>query len=158
MKRRESLATAITLIVMAGTLGFVIARKAAVPSDARSESVPRDTVYAMLDAARAGDTRAYLALYTGQMQAALKQTVTEKGDAAFKSYLRTTNAEIKGVAVEEPKTVSGNEMRVRVEYVYQDRNEAQTVFLEKRPEGWKIARVDSAERIRTLVPYGTPVQ
>ena len=31
-------------------------------------------------------------------------------------------------------------------------------FLEKAPGGWKIARVDSTERVKTLVPYGTPVQ
>jgi len=30
--------------------------------------------------------------------------------------------------------------------------------LEKTTGGWKIARVDSAERVKTLVPYGTPVQ
>jgi hypothetical protein len=32
------------------------------------------------------------------------------------------------------------------------------MYLERTPAGWKIARVDSAERIKTLVPYGTPVQ
>jgi hypothetical protein len=47
---------------------------------------------------------------------------------------------------------------VRVEYVYQDRNEAQTMYLEKASSGWKITRVDGAERVKTLVPYGTPVQ
>ena len=48
--------------------------------------------------------------------------------------------------------------KVRVEYVYQDRNEAQMMFLEKTQGGWRIARVDGSERVKTLVPYGTPVQ
>lgn len=143
----------ITALVVLGALGVAIVRKKGVsPAD------PRDAIYAMLDAARAGDTRVYLAQYTGPMEASLKQALVEKGEAGFSTYLQTANAELKGLAVQEPKPVSGSEVQVQVEYVYRDRNEAQILFLEKRPEGWKIARVDSAERIKTLVPYGTPVQ
>lgn len=47
---------------------------------------------------------------------------------------------------------------MRVEYVYQDRNEVQMMYLEKRPSGWKISRTDGDERVETLVPYGTPVK
>ena len=72
--------------------------------------------------------------------------------------MQSSNAEIKGVAVEEPKQMSDSEVQVRVEYVYQDRNEVQIMYLEKQTGEWKIARVDSAERVKTLVPYGTPVQ
>jgi hypothetical protein len=111
----------------------------------------------MLDAARAGDASAYLARYTGPMQVNLKQAIVEKGDTAFRAYLRNSNAEIKGVALSEPQAVSDSEARVRVEYVYQDRNEAQTIYLEKLSGDWKIARVDGAERVKTLIPYGTPV-
>ena len=32
------------------------------------------------------------------------------------------------------------------------------MYLEKINGVWKITRVDSAERVKTLVPYGTPVQ
>ena len=149
---KHHIAKLVTLLVILAALGVSIARRTGTSAE------PRDTIYAMLDAARAGDTRGYLALYTGSMEASLKQTIAEKGDAGLKAYLRTANAGIKGVAVQEPISISANEAQVRVEYVYQDRNEAQTVFLEKRPEGWKIARVDSAERMKTLVPYGTPVQ
>ncbi len=35
---------------------------------------------------------------------------------------------------------------------------AESPDFRKTPRGWRIARVDSAERIKTLVPYGTPVQ
>ena len=47
---------------------------------------------------------------------------------------------------------------MRGEYIYQDRNEAQTMYLEKGPTGWKISRADSDERVKTLIPYGTPVK
>ena len=50
------------------------------------------------------------------------------------------------------------QVKVRVEYVFQDRNEVQFLFIEKTPAGWKMSRVDSAERLETLTPYGAPVQ
>ena len=58
----------------------------------------------------------------------------------------------------EPQPLSDPEVKARVEYVFQDRNEAQYFYLDKMSGGWKIARVDSSERVKTLVPYGTPVQ
>ncbi len=159
--RKDLAAKLVTVIVILGAFGLVIARKMGLPATSAAPSSgasPQDAVYAMLDAARAGDTAAYVARYTGQMQASLRQAITEKGDAGFRSYLRTGNAEIKGVAVQEPKPVAANQVQVRVEYVYQDRNEAQDMLLERLADGWKIARVDNAERVKTLVPYGTPIQ
>jgi len=32
------------------------------------------------------------------------------------------------------------------------------MYLEKQSGIWKIVQVDSTERVKTLVPYGTPVQ
>ena len=118
---------------------------------------PRDAIYKMLDAARAGDATAYMACYTGQMETMLRQSLTEMGPQRFSKYLTDANKEIKGVALSEPAPLTDREVRVRVEYVYQDRNEAQQFYLEKAPDGWRIARVDSTERVKTLVPYGTPV-
>ena len=119
---------------------------------------PQDAIYAMLDAARAGKVTAYLACYTGGMLVSLQQSVRESGEAGFAKYLRDANAPIKGVAVSDPQSSGDNEVSVRVEYVYQERNEAQTVHLEKITGAWKIAGVEGAERVKTLVPYGTPVQ
>jgi hypothetical protein len=48
-------------------------------------------------------------------------------------------------------------MKARVEYVFADRNEVQIVYLERVGERWKIARVEGAQRIETLMPYGSPV-
>src|SRR5262249_3493213 len=118
---------------------------------------PQDAVYAMLDAARAGNVAAYLASYTGSMAASLGQSVRESAVAGFGRYLRDSNAAIKGVAISDPQQTAGNAVSLRVEYVYEQRNEAQTVHLEKVNGAWKIARVEGAERIKTLVPYGTPV-
>ena len=110
----------------------------------------------MLAAARAGNVEQYLAHYTGQVEQALKRARSDSPD--FSKYLRDSNAGIKGSTVWEPEFVSENEAKARVEFIYADRNEVQTMFLEKSASGWKISRVDSAESVKTLVPYGTPVR
>ena len=161
----------VTVVVLAGALAIVLGQKygwkmpdvkvsdlAPKPAAPKADPTPQDAIYAMLDAARVGDTKTYLAAYTGQMSMSLQQAVAESTVDKFATYLKNSNAEIKGVAINEPQTLTDREVKVRVEYVYQDRNEAQTMFLEKAPGGWKIARVESAERVKTLVPYGTPVQ
>jgi len=160
----------VTIGVLAAAFGVVLAQKTGwklsdvkvgdiVPSPApKAEPSPQDAIYAMLDAARVGDVKAYLTSYTGQMDAALKQSLAETTEASLAKYLKDSNAAVKGIAISEPQTVTDREVKVRVEYVYQDRNEAQTMYLEKLSGGWKISRVDGAERVKTLVPYGTPVQ
>ena len=161
----------VTAAVLAGALAIVLGQKygwkmpnlkvsdlaprAAAP---KPDPTPQDAIYAMLDAARGGDVKTYLASYTGQMEASLKQSIGETTESGFAKYLRSQNAAIKGIAISEPQQLTDREVKVRVEYVYQDRNEAQMMFLEKSAAGWKIARVDGAERVKTLVPYGTPVQ
>lgn len=150
---KEQAARLITIALVLGGLVVLIARRNRTP-----EQTPQTAVYQMFDDARAGNTRAFLSRYTGQMQSVLKETAAEKGAAGFRDYLRSTNAEIKGLAVFDPKPVADGEVSIRVEYVYQNRNEAQTMYLTHKAEGWKIARVDGAERAPTLVPYGAPVQ
>jgi hypothetical protein len=152
---RERKTQALTAAVLLVAVGAAVVRKSGARNSAGA--TPQDTVYAMLDAARAGDVRAYLAQYTGSMATALRQTLAESNDAAFAKYLKESNAALKGAAVSEPE-IGEREARLKVEYVYQDRNEAQTMYLEKIGGVWKIARAESGDRIRTLVPYGTPVR
>jgi hypothetical protein len=164
---KDRKARVVTVAVLAVALGIGLGRKTGwrIP-DLRSFRTaastvaigPQDTVYAMLNAARAGDVKAYLAEYTGSMEAALRQSLAESTDAAFAKYLRDSTASLKGVAVSDPEKISANEVKIRVEYVYQGRNEIQMMYLEQGPNGWKISRTDGEERVKTLVPYGTPVK
>src|SRR5260370_42606557 len=78
-----------------------------------------------------GDVKAYLASYTGQMESALKQSLAETTEAGFAKYLKDSNAAVKGIAISEPQSLTDREGKVRVEYGYQDRNEAQTMYLKK---------------------------
>ncbi|MBK5292486.1 MAG: hypothetical protein JJE04_12525 [Acidobacteriia bacterium] len=162
---RQRKARILTLILMSAALGFILfknsGRQAAdlIPSTSpKPDPTPQDAVYAMLDAARDGNLSAYLASFTGQMETALRQSIAEQGETAFARYLKDSNSSIKGIAINEPQTLTDREVKLRVEYVFQDRNEIQFFYLEKQAKDWKIARLDSAERVKTLIPYGTPVQ
>ncbi len=149
----------LTLAALALALALALGRRqltfSATPAQAAN---PQDAIYAMLDASRSGDVRRYLASYGGQMRAGLEQSLRESGEERFSRYLKESNAAIKGVAVSEPQSIGARESQVRVEYVYQDRNEAQTLYLENDGAAWKITRVDATDRVKTLVPYGTRVQ
>jgi hypothetical protein len=121
-------------------------------------ATPQDTVYRMMDAARDGDVRSYLNCYTAQMETTLRQLVMEKGEAALADYIRTFNASVKGVAIQEPDFVTEREVRLRVEFVYGDRNETQLYYLRQSTGEWRIARQENTEGAKVLVPYGTPVE
>jgi hypothetical protein len=167
--RKDTQAKVITALLAAAVVLFVVGEKngwrlpsgeaaAGLISGAAPEpKQPRDTIYAMLDAARDGDVAAYIACHAGQMARQLEQSRDEMTAAGFAQYLKDRNREIKGVAINEPEKASEREARIRVEYVYQDRNEVQQVYLEHIGGAWKILGVDVAERVKTLVPYGTPV-
>ena len=162
----------VTVIVLLGAFGVVVGQKngwrlstvtdqvsqMSLKSQPKPDPTPQDAIYGMLDAARGGDVNTYLANYSGQMSVALQQSIAESTEPKFAQYLKDSNAAIKGVAISEPQQLTDTQVKVRVEYVYQDRNEAQTMYLEKQAGLWKISRVDGAERVKTLVPYGTPVQ
>lgn len=166
---KQRKAQILTGLLMAGALGAVLVKNAgwspravvdAVPAamQPKPDPTPQDTVYSMFDSARDGNVRAYVGHYTGQMLTSLQQSVTEQGEGNFARYLKETNAPVKGIAIMEPQTLTDREVKLRVEYVYADRNEVQVFYLERSGKDWKIARLDSAERIKTLIPYGTPVQ
>jgi hypothetical protein len=161
---KQRLAQILTVLILATALGVTVARKngwtlrGAWSGRQMVEATPEDAIYAMLDAARQGDVKKYLASYSAEMQASLRQSISDSSDSAFRQYLKDTNAALKGVAVVPPEKISDREVKARVEYVYQDRNEAQTMYLEKSAAGWKITRVETAQRVKTLVPYGTPVR
>ncbi len=156
MTGRSNAARILTVVLLAGALGVAVVRSKRAPAQSAAPS-PEDAIYAMLDAARNGDVNAYLESYTDSMRENLRQSLVESTPAGFAKYLKDSNAAFKGVAVSPPEPVNDDGVKVRVEYVYADRNEVQFVYLKKKGSGWKIFRVDGAERVKTLVPYGSPV-
>ena len=158
---KQAKARIVTILILAIALGVIVVRKADLRASLtgltqRSQATPQDAIYAMLDAARNGDVKKYMSAYAGEMAQSLERARSESAD--FAKYLRESNAALKGIAVMEPESQSDGAVKVRVEYVYQDRNEAQFFYLQKTVGTWKIARIETAERVKTIVPYGTPVQ
>lgn len=157
-RKRNLPAQALTLLLIAGILGYFAWRQRRTgPAAAAEETTPESAVWRMVDASRAADLEAYIGCYTGDLERQLRQNVREMGEARFREYLTSTYAQVKGVAVSPPQMASAAEGRVPVEYVYQDRNEVQQVHVRRVGKQWKIFRVEGAERVKTLVPYGTPV-
>src|SRR5664279_393901 len=104
----------LTLAALALALAIAVGRKqvARFSAAAQSQTAAQDVIYAMLDASRAGNVRAYLATYAGQMRASLEQSVRETGEGGFSRYLKESNAAIKGIAVAEPQPLGEGEVKV----------------------------------------------
>ena len=118
---------------------------------------PEDTVYGMLDAARAGDTAVYVDTFSGPLQQQIQQVIRESGKTQFASYLTAQSSSFQSVALSVADQPSDVEARLRVEYVYANRNEVQTFHLRKSGGRWKIVGISGTDQIKTLIPYGTAV-
>jgi len=153
-----SFIVALMVLVILRTNGWRLPSLAWVTqSFSAAPATPEDAIYGMLDAARAGDTKTYLASFSGPMRDQLLQVVKEQSEASFAAYLRSQNAAFQGVAVSVTDRPTDTEAQVRVEYVYSRRNEVQNVYLRKEASRWRILRVAGSEQVKTLVPYGTAV-
>jgi hypothetical protein len=120
----------------------------------RISSSPEDAIYTMLDAARAGKTKAYLDAFSGPIRDQLLQAVKESSESKFASYLTAQNADFQGVAITIVERPSSEEARAKVEYVYTDRNETQNLYLKQEGNRWKILKVAGSDQLKTVVPYG----
>jgi hypothetical protein len=122
-----------------------------------SATTPEDTVYGMLDAARAGDTAVYVDTFSGPLQQQIQQVIRESGKTQFATYLTGQSSSFQSVALSVADQPSDAEARLRVEYVYANRNEVQTFHLKKSGGRWKIIAISGTDQIKTLIPYGTAV-
>lgn len=141
----------VTLLLIAALACLAFWKQGAAPRQ------PQDAIYEMLDAVREGNLPKYLEAHTGAMEASLRRAAAEIGEARLLESLQKKNSPLKGVAIEEPESLSERDSKARVEYVFANRNEVQIVYLEKTGDRWKIARVENAQQVETVVPYGTPV-
>ena len=120
---------------------------------------PQACLEQMFQAMRAGDTRAYLACFTGELRNRLERTVADQSGAAFSEYLRQSMAPIKGRAILHHKTeYSGSDqVRMVVDRVYAGQPwEYQGYRLCRARGAWKIYAIDPAETHEPPVPSGTP--
>src|ERR1035437_706117 len=152
----------LAVAVLLGALGVGGARKAgwfesAATPAATTEDAVSAGIYAPMNAARAGDVSRYLAGYTGQMRTALQRSLEESGGAAFARYLQSLDAGVKGMAVSVE--ISGaREAKACVEYVYQERNDVQVVYVEKESGGWGMARAEGVQSVKAAIPSGPRIR
>ena len=162
--RRPAVLTGFFMLVLL-SLVFFRAHNWRVPAnvtDFLSHSRPRtqtpeDTVYGMLDAARAGDTAVYVDTFSGPLQQQIQQVIRESGKTQFATYLTAQSSSFQSVALSVADQASDVEARLRVEYIYANRNEVQTFHLKKSGGHWKIIGISGTDQIKTLIPYGTAV-
>ena len=124
---------------------------------AENDDEPQAAVYLMMEAARAGNVTGYLDSFTSPAIEPLRQAVAEGGKSEFSQSLRETNAGVAGLVVSDPE-FTGNVAKLRVEYIYQERNAIQDLYLEKVRGRWRILRAQSEELSKMPVPFGTVVK
>jgi hypothetical protein len=118
---------------------------------------PEDVIWQMSDAAREGQTQAYLACFSGELRTRLEKTAREMGAAKFTEYLQQLNQAVTGIAVSDLEQSEADTAKLRVEFVLRGKHEAQTHHFQRVNGQWTITRVDDAEQVKVLIPYGTPV-
>jgi hypothetical protein len=165
MTRRLDSKTVLTVVVLLGVLALALLRAnqwraptfwtARIPlGSKRAASSPEDGIYAMLDAARAGNTAAYLDCFAGPLREQLAATAKEDSEAKFKTYLLGQNSAVQGFALSVTDRPSADQARVRLEYIFLDHNEVQNVELRREGARWRITSVDTAQPVRSPTPYG----
>ena len=120
-------------------------------------ATPEDAVYGMLDAARSGNTTVYVNTFSGPLQQQIQQVIRESGKKQFSTYLTGQSLSFQSVALSVTEQPSDAEARLRVEYIYTNRNEVQTYHLRKFGSRWKVVGISGTDLTKTLIPYGTAV-
>lgn len=123
-------------------------------SGSASAASPEDVIWQMSEAARKGDSRAYLDCFSGALRQRLEKSASEMGAAQFSQYLKKLNDEMTGIAVSDLTQQERQTATLRVEFVFRGRSETQQHHFKLLDGQWKIDGVDSAERLDVLLPDG----
>ena len=147
---RRRVATIITVLVLGAVLVWTVRREAPEPPQ------PEDLIWALIEAAQAGDVETYLDCFGGALRTQLDNTVFEMTPTGFSKYLRSSSDPLTGVAVYDVEVTDSDRATLTVEYVYRDATERQRMQLELFRGGWKIVDLDRSKRAKPLIPYGAP--
>lgn len=120
-------------------------------------NTPEEAIAEFFDAARDGNTRAYLRLTTGELRESLDQLRKQQGVETFQANLKRTNDGIMGQAMRELPDAPTGTAAYEIELIFKDRNEVQTFRLEQSGSGWAIASIEVARVYQPEIAYGTPV-
>jgi len=154
MKKR--LPAIVTFALIAAALALLTQRErlANWRLETTAAATPEDTIWRMSDAAREGDARTYIDCFSGALKQTLQKTAAEMGEAQFSQYLNKLNDEMTGIAVSDLERMNEQTATLNVEFVYRGKNETQKHHFTRVDGVWKIDRVDAAEHVKPLLPYG----
>jgi hypothetical protein len=150
---KQRLPAIITVLLIISAIAF-FAKRNQTSSIGKAPVTPEDVVWRMSDAAREGNVAAYLDCFSGALRQNVQRAVAEMGEAQFSQYLKRLNQEMTGIAVSDFERISDAEATLRVEFVFRGGNEAQKHHFKLIDGAWKIEKLDGAERIKPLIPYG----
>ncbi len=155
MKKR--LPAIVTVVLIAGALALLAQRErlSRWRLEKTAAATPEDVVWRMSDATRDGNVRAYLDCFSGALKQNLQKTASDMGEPQFSQYLKKLNDEVTGIAVSDFEQVNEQTATLKVEFVFRGKNEAQKHRFKLVDGKWKIDDVETAERVKTLIPYGT---
>lgn len=154
---KKKLPAIITLVLIASALVFLTGRERW-SKISSSPASPEEVVWRMSDAAREGDVRAYLDCFGGALRQKLEKTASEMGASEFSRYLKKLNDEITGIAVSDLEQMDQQTARLRVEFVFRGKSEAQTHYFNLADGEWKIDGVEDAERVNALIPTASAAE
>ena len=116
-----------------------------------------DCIRAMSQYSREGRVEEYLNCFAPEMRQRLVRVRQEMKDAAFAEQLRRRAEPVRGIAFSDETPLDANTVQIKVEWVFEDRNEVQMFRLTKADGLWKIAEMTEARYKKPPVPYGTKV-
>jgi hypothetical protein len=159
----RAIAGILTALVLALILAIAARRPSAGPGPGMSPAIstrPSDSPDAclqnLIDDARAGDLDGYFDAFAEPLRSRLMREADETGRAAFATALRRASEARKGYALYAPESEGPDAVRVTIESVYPDRNERQVYRLVQKPDGWRIAEVQSAQGREPAARFGLP--
>lgn len=155
MKKR--MPAIVTILLIVGALVFLTQRErlSSWRFEKKTSGTPEDIIWSMSDATREGDVHAYLDCFSGALKQNLQKTADDMGESQFSRYLKELSDEVTGITVSELEQADEQTATLKVEFVFRGKNEVQKHSFKFLAGAWKITKVDGAEQIKTLIPYGT---
>ena len=120
-------------------------------------SAAADCIHNMLRYSREGRTAEYLDCFEPKLRAKLEGERDAMKAGEFADYLRRRAQPVRGFACSDETVLDENTNRIKVEWVFEDRNEIQLFSLKRIDGVWKIADMTEAQYKKPSVPYGTKV-
>jgi len=155
-KWRRHIILPIVLTIIGGLV--IVSRSPPASSQpAPADDNPESCISRLLAAERTGDTRAYLACFSGPQQAKFIALWRSQTDRQTVTELRDRSAGLVGHALSGRESTSPDRASLVLERIEKDHTARQRVELQRIDGRWLITRLATADWRRPSIPYGTPV-